>query len=229
MSTLNKLKRVFTREGAPAKAFGPADELKRTLMNCLLWEDQFYEDGVSIADRIKHLVPLVEPERVAALAIAAREDMRLRHAPLLVLREMARHATHRGLVADTLVRVIQRPDEMTELLAIYWADALGPLQQRKRQPISGAIEAMRVDRILPYRFITAARYAPDFEPELESAMLKSIKDHAPLKGRTRLLIDVSGSMDTALSRQSEMTRLEAGGGLGIFAREVCEACEIFTF
>ena len=60
MSTLNKLKRVFTREGAPAKAFGPADELKRTLMNCLLWEDQFYEDGVTIADRIKQLVPLVE-------------------------------------------------------------------------------------------------------------------------------------------------------------------------
>ena len=339
MSTLNKLKRVFTREGAPAKAFAPADELKRTLMNCLLWEDQFYEDGVGIADRIKQLVPLVEPERVAALAIAAREDMKLRHAPLLVLREMARLATHRGLVADTLVRVIQRPDEMTELLAIYWADALGPMQQRKKQPISaqikkglaravtkfdayqlakydrdgavrirdvlflvhakpkdaeqdkvwkqlvegelsapdtwevglsagndkretferliaekklgglallrnlrlmqkaevpretiaGAIEAMRVDRILPYRFITAARYAPDFEPELEAAMLKSITDHVKLKGGTRLLIDVSGSMDAALSRQSEMTRLEAACGLAILAREICEACEIFTF
>jgi hypothetical protein len=339
MSTLNKLKRVFTREGAPAKAFSPADELKRTLMNCLLWEDQFYEDGVSIADRIKQLVPHVEPERVAALAITAREDMKLRHAPLLVLREMARHATHRGLVADTLVRVIQRPDEMTELLAIYWADALGPMQQRKKQPISAqikkglaraatkfdayqlakydrdgavrirdvlflvhakpkdaeqekvwkqlvegelsapdtwevglssgnekretferliaekklgglallrnlrlmqkaevpretiarAIEAMRVDRILPYRFITAARYAPDFEPDLESAMLKSIKDHVRLPGRTRLLIDVSGSMDAALSRQSEMTRLEAACGLAILAREICEKVEIFSF
>src|SRR6202044_4149218 len=140
MSTLNKLKRVFTREGARAKAFAPADELKRTLMNCLLWEDQFYEDGVSIADRIKQLVPRVEPERVAALAITAREDMKLRHAPLLVLREMARHATHRVLVADTLARVIQRPDEMTELLAIYWADALGPMQQRKRQPVSAQIK-----------------------------------------------------------------------------------------
>ena len=339
MSTLNKLKRVFTREGAPAKAFGPADELKRTLMNCLLWEDQFYEDGVTIADRIKQLVPLVEPDRVAALAITAREDMKLRHAPLLVLREMARHATHRGLVADTLARVIQRPDEMTKLLAIYWADALGPMQQRKKQPISAqikkglartvtkfdayqlakydrdgavrirdvlflvhakpkdaeqekvwkqlvdgvlpspdtwevslsagadkreaferliaekklgslallrnlrlmqkaevprgtiaaAIEAMRVDRILPYRFITAARYAPDFEPELEGAMLKSIKDYPRLKGRTRLLIDVSGSMDAALSGQSEMSRLEAACGLAILAREVCETVEIFTF
>ena len=36
-----------------------------------------------------------------------------------------------------------------------------------RETIASAIEAMRTDRILPYRFIAAARYAPDFEPELE--------------------------------------------------------------
>src|ERR1700723_3012746 len=161
MSTLNKLKRVFTREGAPAKAFAPADELKRTLMNCLLWEDQFYEDGVSIADRIKQLVPLVEPERASALAITAREDMKLRHAPLLVLREMARHATHRGLVADTLVRVIQRPDEMTELLAIYWADALGPQQQRKRQPVSAQVKKGLARALTRFDAYQLAKYDRD--------------------------------------------------------------------
>jgi hypothetical protein len=308
-------------------------------MNCLLWEDQFYEDGVSIAERIAKLVPQVDPARVATLAIEAREQMKLRHAPLLVVREMARHETHRTLVADTLARVIQRPDEMTELLAIYWADALGPMQQRKRQPVSAqikkglaraltkfdayqlakydrdgavrirdvlflvhakpkdadqakvwkelvdgtlaspdtwevslssgkdkretferliaegrlgglallrnlrlmqraevprktiaeAIDAMRTDRILPYRFITAARYAPDFEPELESAMLKSIKGYARLPGRTRLLVDVSGSMAAPLSTQSEMTRMEAACGLAILAREVCDEVEIYTF
>jgi hypothetical protein len=339
MAKINKLLRVFTKEGAKGKRFTPEMELKRTLMNCLLWEDQFYEDGVSIADRIKTLVPMVDPQRVAALAIVAREDMKLRHAPLLVVREMARHEKHRVLVADTLARVIQRPDEMTELLAIYWADALGPMQQRKRQPVSAqikkglaraltkfdayqlakydrdgavrikdvlflvhakpkdaaqekvwkelvdgtlvspdtwevslssgkdkretferlmaekklgglallrnlrlmqkaevprktiadAIEAMRTDRILPYRFITAARYAPDFEPELEAVMLKSIKGYARLKGRTRLLIDVSGSMFYPMSAQSEMTRAEAACGLAILAREICDEVEIFTF
>lgn len=339
MVKINKLVRVFTHEGARANRFTPELELKRTLMNCLLWEDQFYEDGVAIADRIKTLVPQVEPAKVAVLAIAAREEMKLRHAPLLVIREMARHEKHRVLVADTLARVIQRPDEMTELLAIYWADALGPMQQRKRQPVSAqikkglaraltkfdayqlakydrdgavrirdvlflvhakpkdaaqekvwkelvdgtlvapdtwevslssgkdkresferliaekklgglallrnlrlmqkaevprktiaeAIEAMRTDRILPYRFITAARYAPDFEPELEAAMLKSIRGYARLPGRTRLLIDVSGSMFHPLSAQSEMTRAEAACGLAILAREVCHEVEIFTF
>ena len=88
---------------------------------------------------------------------------------------------------------------------------------------------MRVDRILPYRFIAAARYAPDLEPELEQAMLKSIEGLERLKGRTRLLIDVSGSMDTPLSKQSDMTRLEAACGLAILARELCERIEIFTF
>jgi hypothetical protein len=339
MVRLNKIVRAFTHEGARGRRFTPEKQLARALMNCLLWEDQFYEDGVAIADRIKTLVPQVEPERVAALAVAAREQMKLRHAPLLVLREMARHEKHRALVAATLANVIQRPDEMTELLAIYWADALGPMQQRKRQPVSaqikkglaraltkfdayqlakydrdgavrirdvlflvhakpkdaeqakvwkqlvdgelaspdtwevslssgkdkrktferliaehrlgalallrnlrlmqkaevpretiaGAIAAMRTDRILPYRFITAARYAPDFEPELETAMLSSIKDYARLSGRTRLLIDVSGSMFAPLSAQSEMTRAEAACGLAILAREVCEEVEIFTF
>ncbi|MEY9121732.1 TROVE domain-containing protein [Bradyrhizobium yuanmingense] len=339
MVRLNKIVRAFTREGARAIRFTPEMELKRALMNCLLWEDQFYEDGVAIADRIKALVPKVAPARVAQLAIEAREVMKLRHAPLLVIREMARNEKHRTLVADTLAQVIQRPDEMTELLAIYWADALGPMQQRKRQPVSaqvkkglaraltnfdayqlakwdrdgavrirdvlflvhakpkdadqakvwkqlvdgelaspdtwevslsagknkretferliaerklgglallrnlrlmqnaqvpretiaGAIEAMRTDRILPYRFITAARYAPDFEPELEAAMFKSIKDHVRLPGRTRLLIDVSGSMFATLSAQSEMTRAEAACGLAILAREICDEVEIFTF
>jgi hypothetical protein len=339
MVKLNKIVRAFNHVGARARRFTPEMELRRTLMNCLLWEDQFYEDGVSIADRIKALVPLVAPERAAALAIEAREVMKLRHAPLLVVREMARHEKHRVLVADTLARVIQRPDEMTELLAIYWADALGPMEQRKRQPVSaqikkglaraitkfdayqlakydrdgavrirdvlflvhakpkdkdqekmwkqlvdgtlvspdtwevslssgkdkratferlieekklgglallrnlrlmqnadvpraviaGAIDAMRTDRVLPYRFITAARYAPDFEPELEAAMLKSIKGYARLKGRTRLLIDVSGSMFAPLSAQSEMTRADAACGLAILAREVCDEVEVFTF
>jgi len=60
-------------------------------------------------------------------------------------------------------------------------------------------------------------------------MLKAIKGYAHLPGRTRLLIDVSGSMFAPLSAQSEMTRAEAACGLAILAREVCEEVEIFTF
>ena len=89
-----------THEGAPARRLTPEQELRRTLMACLLWEDGFYEGGQSIADRIATLVPQVPADRVAALAIEARTRMYLRHAPLLVVREMARHASHRARRGD---------------------------------------------------------------------------------------------------------------------------------
>jgi len=339
MATINKSQSVRTHERGKGRAFGPEQQLRRALMNCMLWEDQFYEDGVAIAERIGALVPKVKPEVVAAMAVEAREDMKLRHAPLLIVREMARHEGHKALVADTLERVIQRPDELTEFLAIYWADAIGPMQQRKtravsaqakkglarafakfdayqlakydrdgavrlrdvlfithakpkdeaqekvwkqlvdgkleapdtwevalsggadkkatferliaekklgalallrnlrnmqlagvsKQTIGKALDEMRTDRVLPYRFIAAAQHAPDLEPELEHAMFRSIEGHAKLKGKTRLLVDVSGSMDAMLSGRSTMRRVDAACGLAVLAREICEDVEIFTF
>src|SRR5260221_1149953 len=111
-----------THEGAPARNLSPELQLRRSVLACLLWESQFYEDGVEIAGRIAQLVPKVEAERVAALAVEAREKMKLRHAPLLLVREMARHATHRGFVAETLAQAIQRADELAEFVATYWQD-----------------------------------------------------------------------------------------------------------
>ncbi len=98
-----------THEGAAARSISNELQLRRSVLACLLWESQFYEDGIEIAGRIAELVPKVEPERVAALALEARGQMKLRHVPLLLVREMARHKSHRGLVAETLERVIQRP------------------------------------------------------------------------------------------------------------------------
>jgi len=161
MVKLNKLVRAFTHEGARARRFTAEMELRRALMNCLLWEDQFYEDGVAIADRIKALVPRVAPDRVAALAIEARKVMKLRHAPLPAVREMARQEKHRGLVADTLFRVIQRPDEMAELLAIYWADVLGLQQQRKRQPVSAQVKKGLARALTKFDAYQLAKYDRD--------------------------------------------------------------------
>ncbi|MEQ1755548.1 MAG: TROVE domain-containing protein [Micropepsaceae bacterium] len=342
MAKLNIFKRFTkaqTHEGAPARTFGPEALLRRSVMNAMLWEDEFYEDGIAIADRIQALVPKVEPEAVAQMAIDAREKSKLRHAPLLLVRAMAASEQHRPLVAATLERIIQRPDEMTEFLAIYWSDVIGPMQQRKKRPvpaqvkkglakafakfdayqlakydrdgpvrlrdvlfithakpanadqakvwkeladgklaspdtwevnlsggagkketferliadkklgalallrnlrgmlsagvqkktIAGALDVMRTDRVLPYRFVAAARYAPDFEPELEKAMFRSLEGHEKIKGPTRLLIDVSGSMNAPMSTRSEMLRLDAASGLAILAREIAEDVEIFTF
>src|SRR5436190_20779174 len=141
MARLNTLNLNFgprTHEGAPARHISPELQLRRSVLACLLWESQFYEDGVEIAGRIAELVPKVAAERVAALAIEAREQMKLRHAPLLLVREMARHKTHRRLVAETLERVIQRADELAEFVAIYWKDGRVPLSAQVKKGLAAA-------------------------------------------------------------------------------------------
>ena len=127
-----------THEGGPAKIVTPEQALRRSVLSCMLWEDEFYEDGVLIAGRIHELVPKVDAERVAAMAVEAREKMKLRHAPLLLVREMARHATHRGLVAETLTRVIQRADELAEFVAIYWAGGRQPHSAQVKKGLAAA-------------------------------------------------------------------------------------------
>jgi len=127
-----------THEGAPARNLSTEVQLRRSVLACLLWESQFYEDGVEISGRIAELVPKVAGEKVAALAVEAREKMKLRHAPLLLVREMARHATHRALVAETLARVIQRADELAEFVAIYWKDGRVPLSAQVKKGLAAA-------------------------------------------------------------------------------------------
>ncbi len=55
--------------------------------------ERVLEDGAQIAARVRELVPRVGANQVAALAVEARDAMKLRHAPLLLVREMARHAS----------------------------------------------------------------------------------------------------------------------------------------
>lgn len=44
-----------THGGATASRMPPTAELRRAVMSCLLWEDQFYETGVLIAERINDI------------------------------------------------------------------------------------------------------------------------------------------------------------------------------
>src|SRR5712664_2649443 len=139
MARLNRLNLGLpTHEGAPARHISSELQLRRSVLACLLWESQFYEDGIEIAGRIAELVPKVAAEKVAGLAVEAREQMKLRHAPLLLVREMARHKTHRALVADTLARVIQRADELAEFVAIYWKDGRVPLSGQVKKGLAAA-------------------------------------------------------------------------------------------
>jgi uncharacterized protein with von Willebrand factor type A (vWA) domain len=50
-----------------------------------------------------------------------------------------------------------------------------------------------------------------------------------LAGHTVLLVDVSGSMESPVARQSEMRRADAACGLAILLREVAEKVTIYSF
>jgi hypothetical protein len=88
---------------------------------------------------------------------------------------------------------------------------------------------MKVEKVLPYRFIAAQRYAPDFTEDLEDAMFKCIAGAEKMAGKTILLVDVSGSMDCQLSNRSDLDRLGAACGLAMLLKEICENVEVYTF
>src|SRR5208283_5642710 len=99
---------IKTAEGAPAVRIAKVAQLQRLLNACMLWEDNFYSDGQDVATRMRELVREVPAEKCAELAIKAREEQKLRHAPLLIVYEMTLASPkHRLLVGDTLARVIQ--------------------------------------------------------------------------------------------------------------------------
>jgi 60 kDa SS-A/Ro ribonucleoprotein len=320
-----------THEGAPAKRINAELQLRRSVLACMLWENTFYEDGQSIAERISSLVAQVDPAKVSALAIEAREKMKLRHVPLWIVREMSRLPKHKAFVASTLADVIQRADELAEFVSLYWLDKRQPLSAQVKKGLAqafqkfnayqlakydrkgavklrdvlflchakpkdkeqadiwkqlvdgtlpipntwenrlsagedkkvvweamlkenelgalallrnlrnmanvnvdeniifSALEIMKVERVLPFRFISAAKYAPQWESHLEKAMLKCLEGRSKLAGKTVLLIDVSGSMDAVISDKSDLMRFDAANGLAILARELCESVAVYSF
>lgn len=94
------------------------EKLQRSAINCLLWEDTFYEDGESIADRIKKYMEQVTPEQARSVLKEAKVDNKLRHMPLFLLVNMAKNGY---LTAEDVANTITRVDDMSELLSLYWS------------------------------------------------------------------------------------------------------------
>ena len=316
LNVAQKTDAVLTHEGAPAYPHMTAEQaLRRSVMACMLWEDEFYEDGKSIADRITENASKVSPEVLAKIAIEAREVMNLRHVPLLLLDALSKSGPH--LMAETTARVIQRVDEIPELLAIYWRNGRKMVPHQMQRGLAQAFtkfdeyqfakydrdskvklrDALRLarpkpkdedqsalfkkikdralktpdtwevelsagkdkketferllregklgylallrnlrnmaqanvdvdlvreaivarkggaQRVLPFRYVSAARHAPQFEPYLDKALLKAIDDLPILKGRTVVCVDVSGSMRAKVSGKSEISSADAAAAL----------------
>lgn len=336
MRTNTKPASLTTHEGASAHHISVLAQLRRSVLSCLLWESEFYEDGQAIGERIAELSAQCLPEDVVAHAIEAREQMHLRHVPLLLLRELARHpliTSRPQLLSKAMGRVLQRADEPAEFLALYWKDKKQPLSKQVKRGLAWSMrrfseyelakynrdsaitprdvlfmshakpkdesqaalwrklaakelatpdtwevqlsagadkketferlirerklgyfalirnlrnmeqagvdyELIReailarkggAEKILPFRYIAAARYAKQFEPELDTAMQAALAELPKLTGTTIVLVDNSGSMAARLSRRSDMTRSDAAAGVAIVARGVCESVRVFAF
>lgn len=141
-----------THGGTPSpKAPNAEFMLRRSLLSTLLWEGQFYEDGKSIAERIRMNVANVAPNKVVDLVEEARSKYKLRHAPLLVVREMARLPKHKAFVADALTRVIQRPDELGEFLSLYWSEGKCPLSSQVKKGLARAFNKFSGHQLAKYK------------------------------------------------------------------------------
>lgn len=330
MKTNVKTPAPRTHGGSVAARITPEQELRRTVMACLLWETEAYESGVKIADRIAALVPQVDPFVVATIAVQARTEQHLRHVPLLIVREMCRHKKHLPHVANTLEAVCQRADEPAEFLSLYWAGGKCPVAKQVKlglarafgrfgeynlakynrdgavklrdvmfichpkpcsdeqaalfkkvaennlatpdtwevelsastdkkaswtrlldekvlgamallrnlrnmtqagvdeQKVRAALKECKPDRVLPFRFVTAAQHNPRLEPELEELMFKCLAGREKLPGKTVLIVDVSGSMGAKLSLKSELRRFDVAAALCMLARELCEQPVVYA-
>ena len=324
---------IHTHEGAVAQHISSLAQLRRSVMSCLLWESEFYEDGESIADRIKMLVPACDPAKVAALAIEARTNGNLRHVPLLLIRELARHPRAHGAMVGKAIRdVIQRADEPAEFLSLYWKDGRQPLSKQVKKGLAAALRKFNAyslakynrdgaiklrdvlflvhakpkdeqqaadwkalvegtlaapdtwevalsagadkkatferliregqlgylallrnlrnmteagcdealvreailarkgaERVLPFRYIAAARAAPRFERELDTALCASMVEAPRLPGHTVVMVDVSGSMDAPLSSKSDLQRVDAACGVAAVIAGIGERVSVYSF
>jgi hypothetical protein len=137
----------------------------------------------------------------------------------------------------TLARGGDKREAWQRLLAENKLGALALLRNLRNMRDAGveeglvlsALRSMSTARVLPFRFLAAARYAPQWEEALEQAMLSCVAGQEKLVGKTVVLVDISGSMTASLSRRSEMQRTDAAYGLSVLLRETGEKVAVYSF
>ena len=109
---------VTNYEGGKAYTLTPELELYSAVATAGL-SDTFYEKGSVRLERIVELMKKNDPDFVAKLAVYARTKMYMRSVPMVLAVELAKQNSGNTVVSKTVSRVVQRADEITELLAYY--------------------------------------------------------------------------------------------------------------
>jgi len=139
MATLNRIARIFTHEGAPAKRIDAVAQLERSVMSCLLWEEEFYESGQTIGPAHRragegspggrgraHRGSGEGGHAAAAHSFAARP-------------RTAAHQDGRAAFGGVAEKVFARADDIAEFLALYWKDNKNePLAKQAKRHVGEA-------------------------------------------------------------------------------------------
>jgi hypothetical protein len=161
---------------------------------------RFYTPGDDGTRRIRELVERCNKDFVAKLAIYAREQMYLRSVPLVLLVELARN---KALKAETVVRVVQRVDEITELLG-YYQLANGRTETKKLNKLSKAIERgikelFNSGKFDEYQF---AKYDRKTEISLKDAVFLT---HPSAKRQPVIQKIVDGTLEVPFTWETELS------------------------
>ncbi|MCU0430185.1 MAG: TROVE domain-containing protein [Cytophagaceae bacterium] len=155
-------------EGGKAFRLTPEWELYSAVVTASL-SDMMYEKADDRLARIISLISISDPLFVAQLAIYTREKMHLRSVPLVLAVELAKIHSGDSLVKNTVYRIIQRADEITELLAYYQASnkriGTKKLNKLSKQLQKGVAEAF--GKFDEYQF---AKYNREAQVKLRDAL-----------------------------------------------------------
>ena len=192
-------------EGAAAFALTPQLELYAAVATAAL-SDQFYETADTRLLRLRELVARNDPAFVARLAVYAREQLYLRTVPLVLTVELAR--LHRGdnLVSRLVARVVQRANEITELLAFYAQanerDGVKTLNRLSKQLQKGL--ALAFNRFDGYQL---AKYDRAGRVRLRDALF--LVHPTPRNAEQQVLFDqlVQGTLPTPYTWETELSAL----------------------
>ncbi len=159
---------VRNHEGVKAYVMTPAEELYSAVVTTGL-SDITYEKGNDRLERIQSLIQKNDPEFVAKLAVYARKDMYLRSIPLVLVTELAKETSGTDLVSRTVDGVVQRADEITELLA-YYQMANKRTETKKLNRLSKQIQKGLVKSFNKFDEYQFAKYNRKAEVTLKDAL-----------------------------------------------------------
>lgn len=207
-------------EGANAFSLTPEMELYSAIVTTML-SDTSYETANDRLARIKSLIPVVKPEFTAKLAVYARKQMNLRTAPVVLATELAKIHCGDDLVSRTVKNIVQRPDEIMELLAYYQVannrTAVKKLNKISKQVQKGLAGAF--NKFDEYQF---AKYNRDTEVKLRDALFLV---HPKAKDETQqVLFDKIAKQElaTPYTWETELSAL----GQQKFANDKAKNCAI---